>query len=149
MERPVLLGMNNPLSSRPEHALYPEPVNCTGWRLWQMLRARTGATQDEYLEAFDRRNILSARVRKMSEARVAAERLWSELRGRHVVLLGAEPRDALRIPVLMVKPQEVGGVTWRQLPHPSGRNLWYSVSENRAMAELLLEELFVNWRKNQ
>lgn len=141
--KPVILGMNNPLSDDPRHALYPAPVNCTGWRLWRMLNARTGANRSQYLEAFDRLNILHARSWNTSQAREAAEAIIILLQGRTVVVLGAQPVAALRLPVLLVKPQEVHGVTWRQVPHPSGRNPWYNVPENRAMVELLLEELYM------
>ncbi len=147
MQKPVLLGMNNPLSSRPEHALYPEPVGCTGYNLWKLLHTRTGASPGEYLEAFDRRNLLSARVWRKPDATKAAQYWTQMLQGREVVVLGAEPRDALRLPVLLVHPQEIGGVTWRQLPHPSGRNLWYNVPGNREVAELLMEELYMKGRK--
>lgn len=142
--KPVLLGMNNPLSSRPEHALYPHPVGCTGHRIWKMLEVRTRASQEDYLEAFDRRNLLGVQTWRMADAREAASHFIREMNGRVVLVLGAEPRDALRLPPLLVKPQDLHGVTWRQLPHPSGRNLWYNVPENKHLAELLLEELYRN-----
>lgn len=142
--KPILLGMNNPLSSRPEHALYPDPVGCTGHRIWRMLHARTQASQEEYLEAFDRRNLLGTRTWCTDQARDAASHFIREACGRVVLVLGAEPRDALRLPRLLVKPLVMHGVTWRQLPHPSGRNLWYNNPENRHVAELLLEELYRN-----
>lgn len=135
--------MNNPLSSRPEHALYPSPVGCTGHRLWVMLNRRTGASEEEYLEAFDRRNLLCAQTWNKAEAQDAASHLIREVRGRVVLVLGADVRDILKLPVKLVHPQELYGVTWRQLPHPSGRNPWYNERGNREVAELLLEELYL------
>lgn len=145
--KPIILGMNNPLSSDPAHALYPSPEGCTGHRLWRMLHARTGASRSEYLEAFDRRNLVGQRTwSRMSEAREAASHFLRELMGHvepiTVLVLGAEPRDAIRLPRVLVKPVEMYGVTWRLVPHPSGRNLWYNVKGNRETVELLLEELY-------
>lgn len=141
--KPVLLGMNNPLSSRPEHALYPEPPRCTGWNLWKMLHDKTGATQEQYLEAFDRRNLLNARRWDARQARAAANSLVDLLQGRVVVVLGAEVVHALGLPRLLLHPQVSRGVTWRQLPHPSGRCHWYNDPKNREVASLLLEELYL------
>jgi hypothetical protein len=133
--------MNNPISSRPEYALWPDPPNCTGWRLWKLLEARNGATQDEYVQAFDRRNLLPGKVWNAREARAAALRMVPDLAGRTVVLLGQEVRHAFRIPKLLIHPQEVGLTVWRQLPHPSGLNHWFNEEVNRAMAGMLLAEL--------
>lgn len=145
--KPIILGMNNPISSDPAHALYPSPEGCTGHRLWRMLNARTGCSRSEYLEAFERRNLISQKTwPNMGLARAAASEFLRELCSRTepltVLVLGAEPRDALRLPRVLVKPVEMYGVTWRLVPHPSGRNLWYNVKGNRETVELLLEELY-------
>lgn len=142
--RPLILGMNNPISSAPEHALFPAPEGCTWHRLWVMLHDRTQASRGAYLQAFERRNLVLGRRWSPVMAREAAGPLIEELRGsgRTVVVLGAEVRDALRLPRLLIKPQELHGVVWRQLPHPSGRNLWFNNPENRELACLLLEELY-------
>ena len=140
--KPVILGMNNPISSDPHHALYPSPEGCTGHRLWTMLNARTGCSRAQYLEAFERRNLLPGKTWSMPHARLAATQFIEEMRGRYILVLGAEPRDALRLPRVLVKPVEMYGSVWRLLPHPSGRNLWYNVRGNREVAELLLEEMY-------
>lgn len=134
--------MNNPISSDPEHALYPYPEGCTGHRIWKLLSQRTGATQEQYLEAFDRRNLVGGRAWSLSAAREALPGLREYARGRVVVVLGSEVRELLKLPRLLVHPLEVDGTVWRQLPHPSGRNHWYRVPGNREVAELLLEELY-------
>ena len=141
---PILLGMNNPISSDPCHALFPSPEGCTGPRIWEMLHARTGASRSQYLHYFDRRNLVPGEVWSAAQAREHAAVFLRQVRdtGRTVVVLGAEPRDALKLPPLLVKPLHRDGVIWRQLPHPSGRNLWYNAPGNREMAELLLEELY-------
>lgn len=143
MRKTVIIGMNNPLRPRsPEYALYPAPVNCAGWRLWKMLWARTSVTEEEYVERFDRRNLLQTREWKAARARDAAVALEPELLGRRVVVLGTAVRDAFRLPPVLVKPVSLRGITWRQLPHPSGRCRWYNDPKNRAVAGLLLEEEF-------
>lgn len=140
--RPVLIGMNNPISSRPEYVLYPEPAGCTGWRLWKLLEARTGASKRDYLRAFDRLNLVTGQRWSMPEARKEVERLRPQLAGRVVVLLGQDVRLAFGVPRLLIHPQEVDGITFRQLPHPSGLNLWFNSETNRSLASMLLEELY-------
>lgn len=140
--RPVLLGMNNPLHSDPKFALYPHPPGCTGWRLWDMLNSRTPLTKLQYLRAFDRRNLVDGQTWKRQEARDRARTLAGELHGREVVVLGGEPRDVLGLPPQLIEPIVAMGVTWRQIPHPSGRNLWYNEAENRMLVAVLLEQLY-------
>lgn len=144
-KRPVLVGMNNPLSSEPTHALFPHPAGCTGHRLYEMLKSRVpGVTRRQYLDAFDRRNVVSAKSYDKQLAREGASALYNEFfgTGRTVVLLGADTVVAFGLPRLLLHPQENGGVTWRQIPHPSGRNLWFNSEENRTLVAMLLEDLY-------
>lgn len=153
--KPIIIGMNNPISTRPGHELYPAPEGCTGWRLWRMLNARTGASRVQYLDTFERRNVVLARGWNRVEARARAYEIVQELRdtGRTVVLLGRAVQEAfnyampgaLPLPPLLIHPQESCGCTWRQVPHPSGRNTWYNSEENRKVVELLMEELYVGY----
>lgn len=146
--RPVLLGMNNPLSQRPEHALFPRPSGCTGNRLLRLLQRRVPeATERDYLRAFDRRNLLVG-AWSNARAREAARDLSVPLAGRTVVVLGGAVRRALGLPEQLVHPVEMDGVTWRQLPHPSGLNHWYNSEECKDVAALLLEELYLQWRQD-
>jgi hypothetical protein len=141
--RPVLLGMNNPLSSDPAHALYPHPPGCTGWRLWEMLNERVPLSKTQYLRTFDRRNLVDKPKWSKQEARDRGRWLREfDLRGREVVVLGNEPRDALLLPPKLIEPQLIEGITWRQIPHPSGRNLWYNDPHNRMLVAVLLEQLY-------
>lgn len=94
------------------------------------------------MEAFERRNLVAGRAWSMPAARAAAPAFKEYARGRTVIALGGEVREALRLPKCLVHPMEMGGIIWRQLPHPSGRNPWYQVAGNREVAELLLEELY-------
>jgi hypothetical protein len=137
--------MNNPLSSEPAHALFPHPPGCTGFRLYEMLKSRVpDVTKRQYLDAFDRRNVVEHAVFNREDARQGASKLYVEFfgTGRTVVLLGADTANAFGLPRLLLHPQENGGVTWRQIPHPSGRNLWYNDEQNRTLVSMLLEDLY-------
>lgn len=146
--KPLLLGMNNPLSDDPEFDLYPYPEGCSGWRLWKMLPE--GTSRHEYLQAFDRRNLLRAREWDLAEARTSAGALLPDLAGRLVVVLGTQVRAALRLPKaepLSINETQVfvGGLdhalVWLAFPHPSGRNLWFNCSNNYARACATLARL--------
>ncbi len=153
--RPILVGMNNPLSTRPGHELYPYPPGCTGHRLWTMLETRTGARRGQYLEAFERRNLVAGVKFDHRAARPRAMEMVEELKGsgRTIVLLGNSVRECFnlalegQLPPLLVHPTTVGGCVWRQIPHPSGLNRWYNAPENTKVVELLMEELYVEYAK--
>lgn len=142
---PVILGMNNPHSERPDLALWPAPVGCAGWRLWQLLRRRRPtASRSEYCKAFDRRNLCMGSWSRRDAARAARTMAESgEFAGRTVLLLGEEVRAAFGVRKLYVEPQESGGVVYRQLPHPSGLCRYYNDPDFADVAALLLEELYL------
>lgn len=143
--KPILIGMNNPVSSKPGHELFPYPPGCTGHRLLTMLQTRVpGVTRHMYLDRFERRNLVPYKIwdRETAEinAGIVERELWGS--GRTVVLLGEDVRRAFGHPRSLLHPQVIGGCTWRQVPHPSGRNLWFNDASNREMVAMLLEELF-------
>ena len=145
---PVLIGMNNPLSQRPEYALWPDPPGCTGHRIWQMLASRTGASTHDYIRSFDRRNLVVGQWdRKAAQAEARRLMASGELRGRIVVLLGDKVREAFRLDKYLIHPQLVDGVMFRQLPHPSGLNRWYNEPVNVSMAGMLLADLYEEVKK--
>jgi hypothetical protein len=135
--------MNNPVSSDPEHALYPQPPGCTGHRLWQM----SGLSRWDYLEIFDRRNVLPGRDWSAAAARAAQPALRAELAGRTVVLLGAPVNSVMRggtehelAPPFRWTPDGHGG--WMaKMPHPSGRSHFYNDPLARECARVFLQEL--------
>lgn len=147
--KPLLIGMNNPVSTERGHELFPAPEGCTGHRLWRMLHERTSATRMSYLESFERRNLVRSAIYSATVARLNAREIYRELEstGRTIVLLGRSVQVAFNIPPLLVHPQVIGGCTWRQIPHPSGRNLWYNDKKNVKVVELLLEELYRAYHK--
>ncbi len=126
----ILLGMNNPLSIKPEHALFPFPVNCTGWRIWQLLRQRMPeVTRKQYLDGFERINLIHSKTWNKEAALHSAKRLPSLYQGRIILVFGGEVRDALDLPDVLIHPVRKDGCEWRQLPHPSGRCRWYNSPE--------------------
>jgi hypothetical protein len=144
--------MNNPVSTLPGHELYPLPEGCTGNRLWKLLHARTGASMSQYRDTFERRNLVRGVDYDRTRAKARAHEIMCEVEGtgRVVVLLGKDVLRAFRvIPPLLIHPQVIGGCTWRQLPHPSGRNMWYNDEDNKKLAELLLEELYFQYHNRE
>lgn len=140
--KPLLLGMNNPISDEPEFDLYPYPEGSAGHRLWRMMPE--GTRRAEYLGAFDRLNLLRARQWRQADARAAAKVLLPSLDGRFVVVLGAQVRDALGLPKVEWLSEQAYHVpgeyafTWVAFPHPSGRNRWLNDARNHARARSVL-----------
>lgn len=161
MTLPLIIGMNNPLSRNPKHALWPDPPGCAGWRLGQLLREdrllhRDLVTEDDYLGAFDRVNLVVGADWSASRGRSAAEEIRPELVGRRVVLLGASVRGAFGLagpPVGRVDARWVGGdrtagrIEFYLIPHPSGRNPWYNDTANRRAAGEVLGWLYEEGRR--
>lgn len=139
--RPILLGMNNPLSSNPDDALVYWPEGCTGHRVLGLLqRADPAVSGDDYLEMFDRRNLVAGRAWSDAAAREAARQF--DTRGsRSVVVLGAKTWAAFGAPATpWLSSCSDGQVEWWRVPHPSGLNRWYDVPGNaRSAADLLLK----------
>lgn len=146
--RVVLLGMNNPLRAGPKYALFPAPAGCTGHRIYQLLRSKLPhLLRQDYLNGFERVNLVDSKLWSRRAAQQAAPGMVQRMAGRTVVTFGEEVRLALGLPKLLLHPQQVHGVTWRQLPHPSGRNLWYNDEKNRDLAATLLAELYMDGQR--
>lgn len=148
---PVIVGMNNPLSDDPRYALYPYPDGSAGHRLYEMLSETTGALRVNYLRAFERVNLVESRTWSAAAARAAAGPLLEKFVGRTLVLLGQDVAQALNIPAatpwLAPRRVQVSLVprvvtTLYKMPHPSGRNRWYNVEDNRRAAAEFLARLY-------
>jgi uracil-DNA glycosylase len=155
----LLVGLNNPLSDRPSDALVPWPAGCTGARLLDLIvEAAPDFTADDYLAAFERRNLWPGQSMPAGYGAAAALRaegrsiLKSILHGpkaRTVVLLGT--RVWLNVLETTVTPQWFSsqnhyGRSFVYLPHPSGRNLLLHNPgirrrTSRTLATIALEEL--------
>lgn len=144
--RIVIVGMTNPLSRAPEHALYVQPSGCTGWRLWQMARARTGIEEEAWLDMTDRRNLCLGDW-SVEQARESARDMVRELRGRVAIFLGADVAGCFPSCGMTAQWMRQFGTPprpvepWIHLPHPSGRNHFYNDPANRAATEILLADL--------
>lgn len=142
--RPVLLGMNNPLSAAAEHAFWPDPAGCSGHRLWQMLAGRMNVSKADFIRRFDRRNVLNTTEWNLPAALAAAPQIWAKLAGRRVVVLGLRAREALGLSceVGVLEWAVTEDVLWCVAPHPSGRSRYYNDPRARAALALRLETLY-------
>ncbi len=142
--RPVILGMNNPHSTDPRHALAPYPKGVAGYRLWKMLNGiRPEISRTEYMRVFDRRNLLNEKFWDPVRSRRNSEDLWQTLEGHTVLVLGQAVRNVLWLskePPLLWRDHR--GVRWCSVPHPSGLNRWYNDPENVTAVGMRLEELY-------
>jgi len=149
--KPLLVGMNNPQGNVP---LFPHPPGCTGWRIWQMIKGQTGARRGEYMNTFDRVNLLDSPVWNARAARANREAILRQMEGRTAVLLGRAVPACLGLPATLagvwyVTPNpddQTKDTRWCFLPHPSGLNRWYNDPENLKMASELLSDLFTAYR---
>lgn len=141
-QRPVIIGMNNPYTPLPEYALFPHPPSSAGGRLLSLLRRRRPVSRGAYCRAFDRRN-LGFETWSRAEARETFLSMRPGLEGRTVLLLGREVRSVVGVPEELILPTVLDGVTYRQLPHPSGRCLWYNDQTQADLAAMLMEELYL------
>jgi len=145
MSKPVIIGMNNPISADPKHALYPVPPGSAGGRLYAMLKERLpNITMRQYRDGFSRVNLVQGRwsLHKAKLVGPAFRELLSASE-KDVLVLGNEAWDALGLPQSQgpLWKLELDGVRWRLIPHPSGRNRWYDDPANRIIVGMILEEL--------
>ena len=139
--RPLLVGMNNPVSVDPRHALYPVPRGCTGHRLWLVLNELDGTSVSRYLRLFERVNLVQGRWNAVT-ARARAQELRPTMSGRSSVLLGREVWGAFHLPrVEACASVDLHDAVVYFVPHPSGRNLWYNDGDNRRRVGELLASL--------
>lgn len=142
--RLVIVGMDNPQSARPEHALWTQPPGCSGHRLWRMATARTGISEEEWLAMTDRRNLCVGGW-DLQRAKAQAEEWRPELEQRTVVQLGVSVygamrhhshRGMLRMPLEWQIDRD-----WVYIPHPSGLCRSYNDDTIVAAVEIVLADL--------
>lgn len=126
----MLVGESNPYGDDPEMVLYPYPDGCSGHRLWRVL----GVGRTRYL-SFTRVNLCRG-IFQMLQARERARLLKSlvksehstdaDVRDRHslIILCGTRVRQAFGLHDVATwsSTEDVNGVSWLALPHPSGRS---------------------------
>ena len=146
--RIVVVGMTNPQSRDPEHALHTQPTGCTGHRLWQLAAARSGISEAEWLEMTDRRNLCLDEWDR-TQAWESAREMTPDLEDKVTVLLGADVAGSFTnstLPGICQWGRRYGtpprpAKPWVLIPHPSGLNRWYNDPTNRAVVEILLADL--------
>lgn len=161
--KPIIVGLHNPYSSDPADALVPYPERSAGHRLWRMLASLPDTAvpvkafhvhlwDHAYRNAFDRRNLCArmeiTRKSQRDYAKRCAHMMTRDIpTGATVVLLGREVLDAFNdvlsamLYPILIHPQVVDGITWRWLPHPSGRVTQYNDPVIRALAGLMLADV--------
>lgn len=143
-ERPVLLGMNNPLSDDPKYALACFPTGSSGHRLYKMLDAVRPTLRAQYMRDFDRRNVCPSR--EWNPALVPRTALWDSLRGRRVLVCGQAVVNALWLPRTRPLLWRLDyDVLWCEVPHPSGLNRAYSDPVLKYAVGLRLEQVLEDY----
>jgi hypothetical protein len=153
----LLIGLDNPHSRNPYHALLPMPDGATGDKIVQLIAAVIdGYTARDYLRDFGRLNLYPGEAARSGKGATATDRLLARhcvriiAEGKYsdVVLLGKRVQVAFSDFVVFshqVERHEVFGTGFTAdfyaLPHPSGRNIWYNDEANRARAGRILKSL--------
>jgi hypothetical protein len=152
INKPVLVGMNNPQGNEP---LWPHPAGCTGHRIWRMLTDKTGASMKEYISTFERINVCDGTVWNQRAALGNREVILRRLGGRTAVLLGRPVPKALGLPAMPWLVPKIIVVAKLSLtleviniPHPSGLCHWYNDYANKDLVGNLLAELYTNYRSS-
>lgn len=133
----------NPLSTRPEHSLFPWPPNCTGHRLCHTILA---IPRSEYVQ-FSRHNLCVGDW-DAKKAKVAAEHLRKSYGGRKLVLLGKKVCDAFGVEYEPLRTEEIWyedtqrAVTYVVFSHPSGRSRWWNEPGSYEKARALMQREF-------
>jgi hypothetical protein len=159
--KPIIVGLSNPYSNDPANALVPWPDGCAGYRLWKMA-SNIGSRflgQQDYIQAFDRRNLCPAAIQRRLQRRYGkylAKKLKDTFPpGATVFLLGREVLDAFNSCVdeslqpILIHPQVADGITWRWLPHPSGRVTQYNDPVLRTLVGMALADALENSHASQ
>lgn len=136
----LLVGLDNPQSNDPRHALFPYPPGCSGYRLMQFIQlADPNFTRMQYVSVH-KTNLFpvgmapkrgAGRARKLADAAVLLHGQLSGT-GRKVVLLGDEVARAVLGDLIELGGlkectfERIDGVHYAWIPHPSGRNHYYN-----------------------
>lgn len=149
--KPLLIGMNNPGSQKPEHAFYPWPPRCSGARILSFINFHEKmsgmdmTSRHDFLDMFDRMNVLQEPAWDQKAARMQAPRVLTEMRGRRSFVFGFKTSDALGLKrtqgldfvLFDIDPT----IEYVVLPHPSGMCRAYNDScFKQSVGRMLLEK---------
>lgn len=120
LEKPMLVGENNPYGDDDYFSLYPRPQGSAGWRLCHLI---LGMYAHDYLEVFDRTNLVAGRW-SASQARRSAALILSSPKQK-LILCGSKVSAAFGVEFHPFASSESEGCSLLVLPHPSGLcRLW-------------------------
>ncbi len=161
--RTLLIGLDNPYSRNPDDALLPMPAGATGDKLVKLIDEVTGKgidyTSDLYMRDFARMNLYTGEAARSGKGATATDRLLArqamiliaEAQYTSVVLFGKRVQtafsDFMRFADGPIDKVSYGSaaihpsIYFYALPHPSGRNHWYALPNNRLAAGAILETL--------
>jgi hypothetical protein len=145
--RILFLGEDNPLSQEPEHALFPYPEGCSGWRFCHKI---LGVRRATYLATW-RTNLCVGKWSAPKARTRALQLVAPECPWRIVVMLGRKVTDAVvgaldhdaELWPFQADYFDVGGAefTLISLPHPSGRNKIWNDHRAPTNVRMLLQEI--------
>lgn len=160
MTKPIIVGLHNPYSPDVDDALVPYPDTSAGGRMFSMLNKleveamgskafAASRHKSIYVKSLDRRNLLDGVLPGSGTDKALARTKANEMlltfpEDATVVMLGLGVFDAFnaclggQLETMLIHPQVVDGITWRLLPHPSGRSTAYNSLVNRTLAGMLL-----------
>lgn len=138
----VIIGQAPSKRGDPANPLSRDPVA-------SRLAGLFGVTKDEYLERFDRINLIGIWPGKkgkgdafpMAEAAAAAEKLKDALLGRTVLFLGVATAKAFRYPYDALEWHSFNEGLAAVLPHPSGVNRWWNDEGNSERASVFCRRM--------
>ena len=143
----LLIGLDNPHSRNPKHALLPMPDGATGHKIVLLIREQVpGYSAGRYLRDFARLNLYVGEHARSGRGSAATDRLLASM-ALHVLSAGGYLHAVLlgkRVQAAFSDFAEVAAVQFHCLPHPSARNRWYNDEKNRSYAARLLESLRAN-----
>ena len=128
---------DNPGNHTGDNPLYPYPIGCAGYRLWQM----TDLSLAQY-RALEKVNLFGSETEKREQNTTNARTMWLKVAMyKKVLLLGEAVRKSMCPDSQAFDMIEtLSGLTVYCLPHPSGRNRVWNDAENVHRAVALLRD---------
>lgn len=128
--------------SRPDNRMLSpfEEEDRVGHLLWQLAHARTGISQADYIELFDRRCL----VRGFWDVQSAID-YWDSIKPfifanyAYILIVGTKARMALGASELLPELGIVGNLAY--IPKTLPMNIFFHQRYTRAAAEILMEEM--------
>lgn len=137
--KPLLVGEVNPYNVDPQWALWPSPVNSSGWRLCKKI---LGMSKQSYIRSFERVNLCLG-FWSIKNAKEQARLLQKEFDGP-MVLLGSKVCEAFGVAYQPFAVQTSFLGADREiliLPHPSGKCFAWNDPSAAERARSLVQQM--------